>query len=596
MKKLLALLLAICLCLTFAACGEDKEEEISKGEKMYKKYKEIISYMEDGNYDAAYDAMVALSGDSLSGENNGSEFSAYEDIFEALTREDFSAAIEAIIRLENSKNQKEPTDFMKLLANEWYGAKYIDNQLPEAMSVTFDADGSCNILGNEYTWTVNSEWDNNMNVKIYSGSTQVYSAEVSMNENEIARLAIWDSLNNGNHIGNFYLEPMTVYAVRYWYRLDDTVETMPEDFSLSSEWFSVNDSNYRWNAVESSNEELIIEAYTNDPANVSYRMRVFLRDGIYVCELTDVTSNVTTLYYNSGNGGYSEDWVEYRYYWAYESMTDVLNGYSIRYEGTYYSGRAAWEIIYKMFDGCRGYSEADNILSNFKIVEGKYTDRNTFTKDNLDNTTSSTWDQYSYNSAGNITFGDSRELELLLFCTYSNNTYSYYFEYDENDNLSKIIYGWSRDNASAIFTPVYDDNGRIVSMERRTNSGTYYNTYTYDDAGRLESVTVYDRTIYFSYDENGKLLKISGTIYYSGYTTEFDIVFTYGDNGHCINKTMNFYLSRQSSWNTDKYISYDYTCDENGNVISAVITGTDYDSYASYTQEYIYKDLYFYEP
>ena len=105
MKKLLALLLAICLCLTFAACGEDKEEEISKGEKMYKKYKEIISYMEDGNYDAAYDAMVALSGDSLSGENNGNEFSAYEDIFEALTREDFSAAIEAIIRLENSKNQ-----------------------------------------------------------------------------------------------------------------------------------------------------------------------------------------------------------------------------------------------------------------------------------------------------------------------------------------------------------------------------------------------------------------------------------------------------------------------------------------------------------
>ena len=148
MKKLIALMLALCLCFTLAACGE-KEEEISKGEKMYQKYKEIINYMDDGNFEAAYDAMVNLAGDKFDQQDNSNlVFQAMEDIFNCLAREDFSGAIQAIIRLENSKNQKEPTDFMKLLCTDWYSDKYT------SWDYTCDSEGrviSAVVTGTDYT-------------------------------------------------------------------------------------------------------------------------------------------------------------------------------------------------------------------------------------------------------------------------------------------------------------------------------------------------------------------------------------------------------------------------------------------------------------
>lgn len=603
MKKLLALLLAICLCLTFAACGEDKEEEISKGEKMYKKYKEIISYMEDGNYDAAYDAMVALSGDSLSGENNGSEFSAYEDIFEALTREDFSAAIEAIIRLENSKNQKEPTDFMKLLCNDWYGAKFADQQLPQQTSVSFNADGKCNILGQEYTWTVDNEWDNGMRLKIYSGSTQMFSAEIYQADNEIAYLNIWDSQNNGISVGRFYLNPMMIYATRYWYRLDDTVESLPESLDVGYEQMNINGNYYALKEVsQQGSNELILEGFTKNATTASYRLRVFMRDDIYVAEVTDVATGVATIYYNSGNGGYSKEWVEYRYNYAQNALQSLLKGYSIDFEGQHYSGRDAWGIIYKMFDGCRGYSDADTILSDFTILTKMYTGFKFHYIDNLNNTDSSTIESLSYDSTGRITSADSYDLEMFLFGSYRYNTNVFYFDYDEGGRISQILYGYSRNDVRAIFIPTYDEAGNIVAMEKRTNDAIVYNYYSYDAEGRLiraefnrDTDGVMDCYYDLSYNASGRLEAMTGKIYHSS-VYEFEVLYTYDNQGHLLNKTTNIYKSRTYSYYEDWYESFDFTCDADGDPISAVVTGSEYTGYASVTMEIVYKDLYFYEP
>ena len=71
MKKWIALVLALMLCLSLAACGEDSrandDEYVKKTDKMveraelYKKYEELITALENKNYSGVINQIASLS-------------------------------------------------------------------------------------------------------------------------------------------------------------------------------------------------------------------------------------------------------------------------------------------------------------------------------------------------------------------------------------------------------------------------------------------------------------------------------------------------------------------------------------------------------
>lgn len=156
--------------------------------------------------------------------------------------------------------------------------------------------------------------------------------------------------------------------------------------------------------------------------------------------------------------------------------------------------------------------------------------------------------------------------------------------------------------AKVYIIPTYDEAGNIVAMEKRTNNAIVYNYYSYDAEGRLiraefnrDTDGVIDCYYDLSYNANGRLEAMTGNIYHSS-VHEFEVLYTYDNQGHLLNKTTNIYKSRIHSYYEDWYESFDFTCDADGDPISAVVTGSEYTGYASVTMEIVYKDLYFYEP
>ena len=77
MKKLIALLLALVMCLSLCACGADAQKI-----ELYDKYDKLIGYMEDNKYDKAYEYIAKKA---LNADNNKDQ--ARQEKYEDLLRE-----------------------------------------------------------------------------------------------------------------------------------------------------------------------------------------------------------------------------------------------------------------------------------------------------------------------------------------------------------------------------------------------------------------------------------------------------------------------------------------------------------------------------
>lgn len=598
MKKLIAILMALCLCLTFAACSNE-EEELSKGDKMYKKYKELINFLEEGDFEAASDALSSIAGEDL----GNTDFGELQEIFDYLQNENYTDAIAAIVRLENSKNQKEPTNMMELLCRQWYGATYEYEQMPVNKTVSFNADGTCVILDETLNWIIESEYDTTMYLKVYKDGTAIYNVTLNINEYDRSSLSIYDIVEE-NSIGTFYEHTMMHYLTAHsWNRLDDTYEELPESFSVNLYDFYCDNDDYEYKIVSDPAEaELQIEAYKKNNKETRYIVRIYVRDGRYVTDLTDTTTNATTLYYSNYTGGYSTDWIEYLYNCANTGIKDFLDNRSFHFEGEYYRNNAARAKVYELLARCKGYKDADALLSKFIILEKMISTTKITFVDNLGNENTRSEEDYSFDAAGRLLNSHSKTIEFLLFGSYGANGYNYGFTYGEDGRISSIRYGHSS-SVEAYLTPTYDENGRIISMEVRTNSATYTNTYTYDEDGKLiradfgDEKESYNRFFEFIYDVSGKVVKIVGKLRL-GYNEpyEFEMLYNYSEGGHIVSKELIVFRSKTHSFYTDWTIRLDFTCDDAGDPISAVISGTEYTDYASVTENIHYEDLYFYVP
>lgn len=230
------------------------------------------------------------------------------------------------------------------------------------------------------------------------------------------------------------------------------------------------------------------------------------------------------------------------------------------------------------------YKDSAEILSRFVILPQMLKETTISTVDNLGNESTSRHLWYEYDQYGRITSCYDPEFGDTYFVSYP------VFRYDANGIVSEVQYG----NVEAIMTPVYDDNGNIVSVIAKYNLGSYEYTFTYNDAGQRVSAffpkhpgTETDLRIEYSYDENGRLIQNDKT--WLSYITR-KTVYNYDENGRLANKVIT-----HTNLNQIVVETYTYSYDDQGRILSAQIT-SDPEPYASRIESYIYEDIYFYNP
>lgn len=352
-------------------------------------------------------------------------------------------------------------------------------------------------------------------------------------------------------------------------------------------------------ASADSNDQVVLHVYDKDPDAPEYILTLYSRDGYYVMDATETATNTTCLYYNSYVSGYSRDWAEYILPKAVDGLNSVKNGYSVFHEELekYVSGNDARAYVYSLFVRCGSYKDSAEHVNNFTILKDMLLDVNMKWVDNLGNTGTNDREEYAYDSLGRYTYTSSYAITRLLFGTIGRSGLNYI--YDKSGSLVEIYKGYSN-SKSEIYTPTFDANGNLVSLECRNNSGSWTNTYTYDANGNILSAVYDDSNHYlhtstFTYDEAGRLIREVITydeISYSSSDYIYTIDYTYDVNGHIATEVhTRDYIT---DFYNDSTVSYTYTCDAEGDPISAVIEDSTQTAYESQILEYIYADLYYY--
>ena len=147
----------------------------------------------------------------------------------------------------------------------------------------------------------------------------------------------------------------------------------------------------------------------------------------------------------------------------------------------------------------------------------------------------------------------------------------YHYNYDENGNVIEQIAIINTDAGHEVSTYkyTYDANNQRVKAEFEMNSGiTGYHAFTYDEKGNIIKQTyedsqgnVYERAI--SYDENGNKIR-SEEILNGGESEVINISYQFDDKGR---------VTRETWVYPGDFVEYaDYTYDENGNKLTAVLT------------------------
>ncbi len=194
MKRIIATILALIMCLALVACGNSEKEEL------YDKYESIIRSLEKHNYDKALEKIEKLSSKHQS----------------------------ATTEKENDK-----VNFKSLIVGEWIISCFAND---ESMgNITFNENGECNIGGETYSWKLEKYYDTWAEYVISRDGDDIY--RVTLNDrtesDESLLVSLWrlgDS--EEKHIGDFF--PLSEYTV-----LELTTDNFLDYFEIS-ERVSVN--------------------------------------------------------------------------------------------------------------------------------------------------------------------------------------------------------------------------------------------------------------------------------------------------------------------------------------------------------------------
>lgn len=600
MKKLIALLLA--LVMVFALCACDSGSAPSGNGPV------------GGSMDLDEEAVRRLA-----------MYEKYRGIIEALESEEYRYAMSQIVDLATAEQRNEQaTALDNTLCATWYLEDAIGLAKEGVKELTITADGKVLVDGRELVWLKNHAGEEYLTGYLMDDGAYAYVLQLNLPENSYPYISLWTAEEDGDtdeYIGNFYLHVLLGELTSSWECLDSEGE-VPSSVSISRDYARVYINNeekeVEWSVVSDNGAEEL----TADLGGL-YTATVSVRDGYPVLTVTDSSTGATGLYYYY-NFGYSKSWPEYVYPRAMECLKgllyDVENGYTVDFysyvddNGVYYSGNEAWEYLIDLFTSLGDYKDSAEIVSRFSVLKDMYTGAKILRTDNLGNESSNTFRYYKYDSQGRLIEGRGFDI-FQLYGAYSSATLYFFYEGNEK-NPSKIQYG----NVTAVITPTYDAQGRMVSAVAQYNSYARNYTYTYDAAGRLATSEVWNDGNYkykftYTYDAQGKLVKMVEDYWYVSFSSgnesiegRYTTTYTYDANGYLISETESFedYLYHYKNgsyvyeyvWQSS--LTYTYTNDAQGRPVSAVMTreyspeSGSSSSYASEVVEYTYKDCYFY--
>lgn len=574
MKRFLAIVLAAVMLLALCACGTSADE--ARAIELYNKYAHIIERLEE---------------------------------------EDYPGVIQEVAVLANSgKEQEEKTPMGELLVGEWYLADG-EEKLGPAKTISVGAEGTVTLDGETLTWLDRGSSDEYMSGYLLKDGVHTYAMEICQyRDDKVPYVQVWtvevdgENVYSDDWVGTYYNDPMLGYLLLSWRNLDDNDETMDDYISVQRSYASVNDTELDW-SVTSSGEGAI----TADLGG-AYTLTVELRGQLPIAFLTDNSTGTAAAYYaNYDRYGYDRSWPEFIYPRAVEHLNgcveELAEGYTPGFwddtveEGVSYNDNAAWKRLYEMFTALGDYKDSAELAGRFTILKDMYTGASLTRVDNMSNeSTDSSHEKYTYNSLGQVTYSETAENHRL----YGGDTYgSLYFFYDETGRISQIQKG-TGNNVSAVITPIYDGEGRMVGGTYQSNSYNWELSYTYDAQGRLAENIVWnndDRYWHtYTYDDAGNLVK---DVYWYGWGSNYrmyryTVDYTYDAQGYLVKKEQvrENYSDYRNEFTLMWTYTWIYTNDAQGRPVSAQYTEVDSDgstSYASQTVTYFYEDLYFFE-
>lgn len=649
MKRMISLLLAILMVLALTACGDSGNQDPNEGQSqavgqaLYEKYAEIISMLEEKDYQGAIRDITQMA-------------------------------------IAEQRGEVEEVPVMQVLCESTWYTIYED----APQEITFSEDGTCKIGGETMNWLAEESWSDTYLRLQLSKDGQIcrFVSIETGNKVPYVNLSYAEEYDNGissgESIGTYYNHPLMPYLLRSWYELSD-YETVGDvsGFSLGNGSASVNGDSCDWTLVSSdSSDSLVAHIDAKNEREGAYTATLTMRDGHPVMTFVDDTTGESGLYYNGNSDGYEKTWIEYVYAEAMQNYSDYLeNGsfwcsvtetsYSdssdtaisylydqfasvgdykdaaqilenwdavrfnramrmlntyLRGSGfhvgeTYYSEHNGnvLSYLYSQFAELEGYVEADDILERFTIVEDVFLKSSVVSTDNMGNTGNTSTDEtQEYNELGQVVYYSGYTKLNRLY----GSSYGAYYTYDEAGVVSGINLGYT-DSIYVRITPTYDANGNKISEHVVNNSGEFDLTYIYDDQNRLVEIRrpntnyndpeKYYYTWTYTYDENGNLLQEVYAFMDNGTLRSESInAYTYDAAGVRIGETdtYNFYsYSYGQLYETHTHVA-DYVYDEQGRVIqknwtygnTVYTSGTEEKpSQASAVYTYTYGNVYFFD-
>lgn len=480
--------------------------------------------------------------------------------------------------------------------NDSYDWEVTDSSSQDKL--TIHASGKNDVTG-EYTMTVSmrGEYPVLTVTDDATGATGLYynynyGEDETWVENRYAVAMDW--MSHFEEYGNFYTDDMT-------YEDEEAINFLHDQFASFNGYKDSADRLANWDSVWFMRANRYLQRYLENEHFYAGPEDTYYDD--YAGAVEYLHGMFTEI------GDYSEaaavlnNWNDVLLTRANRILEDYLSRSDgeLHINGKWQSANASRAYVYEQFAQIQGSDEAAAVLDSFTIVPQMYTGSKYATVDNLGNENNGTWETFKYDENGRMIYANSAD---ELFETYGASDRLHFF-YDDAGVMTeiKIAYNVETD-VTAVLTPAYDENGRLVSISATYNNGTRTYTFTYDDAGhRISAVidqnvnggtdtwSVYNYT--YTYDDAGRLVEKV----YSHSSTIQTTTYTYDENGFLIQETMveTYYYSYNGTTEYRYTKTLTYTNDELGRPVTAEYTSDESGfNYQSYTITYNYEDLYFY--
>lgn len=551
MKKLLALVLAAVLLLSLVGC--------SKEAKLYEKYADVITALENKEYSVAIGKVAGM----------------------------------AAAEMAADENRPAPVE---VLSDDWYLGN--DRNANAPRKLTMRADGTCTVDGKEMLWVEKHSddlflegiiVDNGENKYYFGFSTPTDGRLIPVLELATCQVNGEDVFANES-LGTYVNHPLAPMLMVSWRALDRE-GNLPEWINVNAGGISYNDRSFAWEILSGEEDPVLsVHATAKNGYTEQYSLQLFEKDGHYVLTVTDDADGSVGFYVND-QYGYEESWSEYRYPRLMEQVRNyVRDGFCWAEERM--TDNKARAYLFEQLTQLADYKDCGEYLARFVTIPSMLTKVVERKTDQLGNVREDRLESYGYDAQGSIVslLAESLAEQYGIYTDYD----TVYLTYDAAGKVSGATIG-SGNNVSGVCVPTYDETGKLVSMHVQRSNGQYTSTFTYDDQGRLSRVDIpkgiYGNAMFYeyTYDDNGVLVK-KVKDWHNGY---YSLTSEYTYQNGVVSEIAQTYTQRYSSGYTNHYA---YTYDAQGRPVSAAYTTTNSNyTYVSTEIVYLYEDLYFFD-